>query len=69
MPELSPLIEAVKADTHSHVVVYFSDAGVHWRGESQSACQCMADVIGDCKVFPREEFLAGIESIEAEEQR
>jgi len=61
--DLSELVKQVEADTHSHVVVFLSDAGIHWRGESKEACQCMADVIGGCKVMTREEFAAELEGI------
>jgi hypothetical protein len=61
--ELKPLIEQVKAVNTSHIVVFISDAGIHWRGESEAACEVMANIIGNCKVMPREKFIEELETI------
>lgn len=66
---LQPLIEAVEKATHSHVVVFMSEEGIHWRDQTESSCQCMADILGNCKVMPREEFLAGLREVAAEHKQ
>ncbi len=69
--DLRPLIDAAKAETHPFVVVFLSDAGIHWRAQTQSACQVMADILSgehDCRVMPREEFIAGLELVQKQEE-
>lgn len=68
MSVLRPLIEAVKLETHSHVIVGLEEYGIHWRAETKEACDVMAKIMGDhYTVMTREKFLTGLEEIEGKE--
>jgi hypothetical protein len=60
---LKPLLERVRSDGHDYVAVFLSDAGIHWRGGSREECQCIADIVGGCRVMPREEFIKSLEEV------
>jgi hypothetical protein len=64
MSELSPLIEQARRETYPYVVVTVTDEGICWRAETQVACEVMADIIGNCKVMPREKFIEELEAVE-----
>lgn len=65
--DLAPLIEQAKAGSHSHVVVFMGGEGIHWRPESEEACNVMAKIIGgDCKVMSRQKFIEDLESVQVE---
>lgn len=77
--DLAPIIALAKASDKTHVVCCISDGGVHFRAESESACQLIASIIneGRCnpvsvmlvgdmseaKVIPRLEFIAKLEAL------
>lgn len=63
---LLPLIEAVQAAQNTHVVAMVSDAGIHWLCETESACLCIAKILGNCKVMTKEDFINGLETIDKE---
>lgn len=63
---LQPLIDQAKASEFSHVVVFMSEEGIHWRPQTEAACAVMAGIIGG-KVITREDFIQGLEQVESEE--
>ena len=67
MSDLAPLIQQARLEIHPYVVVTIDDKGIRWRAETQAACECMADIIGNCRVMPREEFISMLETVQQEE--
>ncbi len=63
---LLPLIEMVRCASGSHVVVSLAKDGIRWRDGSESACQCIANIVGACSVLPRTEFVSVLEEAEVE---
>lgn len=59
--QLQPLIDQLKEASDSHVVILLDEVGIHWRCYPESACRCIADIIGNASVMTREKFIQTLE--------
>lgn len=80
MSELSPLIAEVEAQPaeNTHVVVMADYEGIRYRCYPKPACDCMAMVMNGpgepadppvARVVTREEFIAGLRTLEAQDNQ
>jgi hypothetical protein len=66
-----PLIREAEESEFSHVVVFLTEDGIHWRPQTESACILLACILKpeyDAKVLPRQEFIDGLYAVIAEEE-
>lgn len=69
MHVLDALIRQAEESSDSHVVVFITEQGIHWRPKTESACALMAEILSEygAKSMPREEFICGLKKVVEEE--
>ena len=68
MSDLQPLIDQAEKSEFSHVVVFLSDEGIHWRPQTESACKVMAEILESygAKAMPKADFLEVLRKSESD---
>jgi hypothetical protein len=67
---LQGLIDQAQASDFSHVVVGLDPEGIRWRPQTESACQSLANILGEgWKVLTKEEFISGLQKVVDEDEK
>ena len=64
MKELQPLINEISKYPDSHVVMFLEETAIRWRCLPKSACDLIAEIIGNAKVMTKEEFIKVLKKVE-----